>query len=180
VRKHEARLRPGLSLAWGRETAYFPVRCGAWRRCRAFDLYAGGLSANPDFSFHRLLPSPVPVRGALPLPSSELPALFPPGSRELQPPVLFKAPDLDRRKALVREVLESWRAEAEAALAGFPAGRGGFGLANRIRILLYALGDRAAAPFLAESARGVFDAVAAGRALEAVRGTLADFRRLVP
>ena len=166
----EGRLLPGLSLVWKRELSSFPVRTGSWRRARAFDLYAGGLVAESASDIHRLLPSPVPVPGVLPLAPSGLDLLLPgtarTGDGRLE---LIEAPSHSARSAIVLAALRSWEVEAEAAVRGAAE----ITLTTRSRRLLLALGGQGAAPFLAEAARGAFDPDEARRTLDSVRSTAA-------
>lgn len=176
VLKPERRLKPGLSLLWERETSAFPERRDGWRRGRSFDLYAGGLLPGGHPPIRRLLPSPVPVGGTIPLESTELKTVIPPvpGASDSRFETI-DAPPVSRRSAIADSVLGSWLDEAEAALAG----RTGAPLASRARRLLYALGGSEAAAFLAETARGVHEAGMAEHAAAAVRRSVSKLRELM-
>lgn len=177
VLAREGRLRPGLSLVWDRETPGFPERRGIWRRGRSFDLYAGGLLPEGSPPVHRLLASPVPVAGTLPLGPEDLPSWIPESSAS-SPIGLDRVPvpGAARRAALAREVLEAWETEAAEAASG----RTGLPIPPRARNLLYALGGPEAAAFLAEAARGVREEALALRALRAIRLSAARLRELIP
>lgn len=172
----ERRLAPGLSLLWERETASFPVRMGAWRRGRAFDLYAQGIYRPAAGPVLRLLPSPVPVPGTISLDPGDLDSLLPRTPSEPCPvPETTPAPERPRRLALVKEALEAWGIEIESALAGKPNPP----LPYRTRRLLYALGGSEAAAYLAATSRGILDESAASRARTAVRRSLEELREMV-
>ncbi len=173
----ERRLKPGLTLVWDREVPGFPERRGDWRRGRSFDLYAGGLLPEGRPPIHRLLASPVPVAGTIPVNPEELPSLLPDPSPALPFDLeAFPAPEAPRRSSLAREALDAWESEAAEAASG----RTGLPIPSRARRLLYALGGAEAAAFLAEAARGVREESLALRALKALRISAAHLRELVP
>ena len=175
LRRKERRLKPHHAQQWDRETAAFPVRFGAWRRARSFDLYADGIASNAFGRIFRLSPSPVPVPGTLPLNPDGLADLLvgpPPSRANLFHPA--GVPDRVERIRIARSVLRSWAVETAAAIRNASAA----GLTARSRYLLYALGGASAAPFLAETARGRYDGALADRALQAVTESVSALERL--
>ena len=175
IRKPEGRLKPGLSLLWQRETAAFPKRMGIWRRGRAFDLYADGMARTSEVEVLRLLPSPVPVPGTIPLDPQDLSSWIPLDRSDPVPPTdEFDAPNRFRRTALVKEVLESWAVETRDAVSGKIEPP----LPFRTRRLFYALGGSEASAFLAQAARGILEDSSARIARSAVERSLSKFREL--
>ena len=177
VHRRVRRLKPHHTLLWDRETAAFPARFGAWRRARSFDLYADGIASSASGRIFRLSPSPVPVPGTLPLNPDGLADLLvgplPSRSNLFRP---AGAPVRAEQIRIARSVLRSWQTETEEAIRNASS----IGLADRSRYLLYALGGPAAAPFLAETARGRYDGGLADRALQALAESVSALERLEP
>ncbi len=177
VRKRERRLRPFLTSLWERETSTFPLRFGAWRRGRSFDLYATGVAAGSAPRVYRLIPSPIDVPGTLPLePDGLAPLLGSPAGSDGIPFARIPARNRTDRLRMARGVIQSWEEETDNILR---ASHDFVGLSARSRHLLYALGGTAAAGFLAEAARGRFDGTSAETARKAVHDATSKLRKIV-